>query len=129
LEAGLKLLVEIVVGFVGVDLVATLLGLRPEPLCFEILLPGQALFSRILGNQSFGVYDVLHVVLGFHLLLFLFFSLPLLERALIEAEILNADSLAVLQGLSGAQIVFCRHLCAVLVAKYASLARILRHHV
>lgn len=99
----------------------------PEPLRFQLLLPSLTFFSRVLGDQSLGVDDVLHVILRLYFFVLLHFLLPILERALVKAEIGDADRLTSFKRFCCSQVVLSLHLSSIFVAQDCSLTGSQRH--
>lgn len=86
----LKLLVQQRIVFSCLFLRAELLSLGPQAFVLQVLLPGEALFSRVLRNQTLRIVYLKHVVLCLDLLTRLFIVDPVLQCRLAEAEAMDS---------------------------------------
>ena len=89
LDARLKPLVQLLVVSDTLLLGTQLLGLGPQALVLEVLLPGEAFLSRIFRDESFGILDLEHVVFLLDLATGLLLVDPVLQGSLAEAEALD----------------------------------------
>ena len=105
------------------------LCLCPQALLLEVTLKVKSLLTGILGDHSFRVINIEHVVLYRDLFICFLVYIPVVERRLLQSEVSDVGTcifffiFLVLKFASHSQVVVSRHLGAIRIAQGVALSR------